>query len=160
MAFLQEELDDPNIILCGKCTNCLNRTILPISASKENIVEASVFLKHSEFEIQPRKRITGSPFPIYGWNGTIQPDMQAEIGRVLSRWRDAGWGKMLAQDKIIGRFREELVQALYEMIIERWHPQPFPEWVTCIPSLSRPNLVPELARRLAEKLNVPLNQLL
>lgn len=155
MAFLQKELDDPYESPCGKCAKCLSKSILPTSAAHNTILEAAVFLKHSEFEIQPRKRIVGSPFPIYGWNGNIPKDKQAEVGRVLSRWGDAGWGKMVANDKKAGHFREELVQALYEMITERWHPQPFPEWVTCIPSLTRPNLVPELARRLAEKLNVP-----
>ena len=35
-------------------------------------------------------------------------------------------------------------------MIQRWQPQPFPTWVTCIPSLKRPELVPNFAQRLAQ----------
>lgn len=155
MTFLQEELDDPHVSRCGKCANCLDKPIFPDKVLHTNILEASIYLKHSEFEIQPRKIITGSPLPEYGWNGKIAPDNQAEIGRVLSRWGDAGWGKIVADDKRTGYFRDELVDAMCEMITERWQPDPFPEWVTCIPSYRHPNLVPNFAKRLAEKLNIP-----
>lgn len=39
-------------------------------------------------------------------------------------------------------------------MIKRWQPQPFPSWVTCVPSLNRPELVPNFAQRLAEKLGI------
>lgn len=93
--------------------------------------------------------------PVYGWKGMIDQDHRAEIGRVLSRWGDAGWGKMVADDKHSGYFRDELVDAMYEMITQRWQPSPFPEWVTCIPSFRHPHLVPDFAKRLAQKLNIP-----
>ncbi|MDJ0590240.1 MAG: hypothetical protein QNJ72_09635 [Pleurocapsa sp. MO_226.B13] len=32
-----------------------------------------------------------------------------------------------------------------------------PTWVTCISSLTRPNLVPNFAQRLADKLDLPFN---
>lgn len=155
MAFLQQELDDPHVSPCGKCANCLEQPAFPDKVAHSHILEASIYLKHSEFEIQPRKIITGSPLPEYGWNGRIDPADQAEIGRVLSRWGDAGWGKIVADDKHAGYFRDELVDAMCEMIMKRWHPDPFPEWVTCIPSFRHPHLVPDFAKRLAEKLNIP-----
>ncbi|MDJ0556237.1 MAG: phosphoribosyltransferase [Microcoleaceae cyanobacterium MO_207.B10] len=40
-------------------------------------------------------------------------------------------------------------------MIQRWEPQPFPTWVTCIPSLNRPELVPNFAQSLAKKLGLP-----
>jgi ATP-dependent DNA helicase RecQ len=40
-------------------------------------------------------------------------------------------------------------------MIQRWKPKPFPTWVTCVPSLNRPTLVPDFARRLAAKLGLP-----
>ena len=40
-------------------------------------------------------------------------------------------------------------------MIQRWQPQPFPTWVTCIPSLKRPELVPNFAQHLAKKLGLP-----
>lgn len=74
---------------------------------------------------------------------------------MLSRWGDVGWGAMFAEDKRAGRFRDDLVTALAEMIQERWRPEPSPTWVTCVPSLRRPTLVAELAQRLAAKLHLP-----
>jgi ATP-dependent DNA helicase RecQ len=47
------------------------------------------------------------------------------------------------------------VDAVAEMITERWKPQDFPTWVCCVPSLNHPELVPDFARRLATKLNLP-----
>ncbi len=154
MMFLQKELDDPNRAPCGKCVNCLRKAILPNTVSHDNIVEASIYLKHSEFDILPRKQIATNALPEYGWSGRLN-DLIAETGKVLSRWGDAGWGKMVADDKHNGHFRDELVEAMYEMIVDRWQPDPFPEWLTCIPSLRHPELVPEFAKRLAEKLGIP-----
>ena len=131
MTFLQRELDDPNITNCGKCANCLGESILPNSVTHENIVEASVYLKHSEFDILPRKQIASNALPEYGWRGNLRADLQAETGKVLSRWGDAGWGKMVVDDKHYGFFRDELVVAMSEMIVDRWKPDPFPEWLTC-----------------------------
>lgn len=155
MTFLQRELDDPNLKACGKCANCLDKAILPVSVAHDNIIEASIYLKHSEFDILPRKQIAANALPIYDWRGNLREDLQAETGKVLSRWGDAGWGKMVADDKHSGYFRDELVDAMYEMIIERWKPNPFPEWLTCIPSLRHPELVPNFAKRLANKLGIP-----
>ena len=45
--------------------------------------------------------------------------------------------------------------AVDEMILERWRPEPTPEWVTCVPSLNHPTLVSDFAKRLAEKLRLP-----
>jgi len=81
--------------------------------------------------------------------------LRAEAGRVLSRWSDAGWGRLAADDKHTGRFRDELVDAAAEMILDRWRPEPFPEWVTCVPSLRHPELVPDFSKRLAGRLGLP-----
>ncbi len=36
-----------------------------------------------------------------------------------------------------------------------WQPDPFPSWVTAIPSNHHPVLVPDFAERLAQKLGIP-----
>ena len=41
-----------------------------------------------------------------------------------------------------------------------WRPQPAPTWVTCVPSLRHPDLVPDFAQRLAVALNLPFHALL
>jgi ATP-dependent DNA helicase RecQ len=53
-----------------------------------------------------------------------------------------------------GRFCDELVEACDKMI-DMWQPQPSPQWLTCVPSLKRADLVPDFARRLAGRLGIP-----
>ena len=50
----------------------------------------------------------------------ILPALQASPGRVLGRWREAGWGEMTAAGKARGAFGQELVDGAAEMIRERW----------------------------------------
>jgi len=73
----------------------------------------------------------------------------------LSRWGDAGWGRLVADGKHAGRFDNRLVKAVVEMMRRRWVPDPVPCWVTCVPSLSNPNLVPDFARRVGSALGIP-----
>jgi ATP-dependent DNA helicase RecQ len=49
------------------------------------------------------------------------------------------------------------VEAVAEMIRERWHPDPMPTWVTCIPSRNHPELVPDFSVRLAQRLGIPFH---
>jgi ATP-dependent DNA helicase RecQ len=41
------------------------------------------------------------------------------------------------------------------MVRERWRPEPPPAWLTCVPSHHHPELVPDFARRLAQRLELP-----
>jgi ATP-dependent DNA helicase RecQ len=78
----------------------------------------------------------------------------------LSTWDDGGWGNLVKQGKYRdNRFSDDLVTACAAMIKE-WHPSPMPTWVTCIPSLRHPTLVPDFAKRLAQKLNLPFHLVL
>jgi len=45
-------------------------------------------------------------------------------------------------------------------MIQRWQPKPFPTWVTCVTSLRSPELVPDFAQRLADKLGLPFVQVI
>ncbi len=46
------------------------------------------------------------------------------------------------------------MQAAADLVAD-WRPQPAPTWVTNVPSLTHPNLVPDFARRLAQQLELP-----
>ena len=86
----------------------------------------------------------------------IQEELRPQQGRGLSIYGDAGWGRTVADGKYGAKhFSDELVQAAARLIRERWRPQPFPEWLTCVPSNRQPTLVLELANRLAGILNIP-----
>ena len=124
---------------------------LPTKPDPRLVLEAVAFLKRTSLPINPRQR---------GPSKTIDANLRFQPGRALSVWRDAGWGQTVAQGKYEDdRFPDELVTACVELL-RRWKPHPYPEWVTCIPSLRRPNLVPDFAERLATVLNLPFQPLL
>lgn len=150
MEFLARALDDANPQLCGKCAGCLGHPVVPAEFDHDLAVAAALYLKHSELPLKPRKQTVSGGFPIYGFPYRLPVELQAEEGRILSRWGDAGWGRLVAEDKHAGRFRDELVEAVAEMVTERWQPNPPPSWVTCVPSRNHPELVPDFARRLAD----------
>ena len=155
MQFLRKELDDPNPSPCGKCAICLGKPLLPGNVSSKFVTEAVQFLRTREQIIETRKVWRKNALLTYNLTGKISKDLQAEIGRSLSIWNDAGWGQFVEKGKYKdNHFEDSLVQATYDMI-QRWQPQPFPTWVTCIPSLTHPELVPNFARRLAKKLGLP-----
>jgi ATP-dependent DNA helicase RecQ len=155
MQFLAESLDDPHPGPCGKCARCLGRPVVGVNVAMALTIEAGRFLRHTELPLECKKRVPPEAFSEFGWQGNLPEDLRAEVGRVLSRWADAGWGRFVAEDKHANHFRDELVEAVAEMVQDRWRPQPSPVWVTCVPSRNHPNLVPEFARRLAARLRLP-----
>lgn len=157
MLFLARTLDDPEPRTCGHCTSCLGRPVVTEHFSHANAVAAARFLRHSELPLECKKQVATGAFEHYGFRGNLPPNLQAETGRVLSRWNDAGWGRTVADHKHAGHFGDELVEAVAEMIRERWHPQPAPTWVTCIPSRNHPELVPDFSARLARRLGIPFH---
>ena len=157
MNFLQAALDDAVETTCGRCSNCLGkhfRTELDPTA----VAKAALFLKHSEFVLKCPTRVPPGTLTSLSEKGKLLPQLRPELGRVLSRWGDAGWGKLVAAQKHANHFEDDLVDALAEMITQRWRPEPFPTWVTCVPSLNHPQLVPAFAERLAARLGLPFKQ--
>lgn len=157
MAFLQRALDDPHAEDCGICASCVGTPLIPETVPGERAIEAARFLRRSEVPIEPRKRWPYTDaLSSYGWRSTMNEELRAEEGRALSIWGDAGWGQLVQRGKYRdGRFDERLVRAAQRMIERRWNPDPFPQWVTCVPSKNNPHLVPGYAQRLAEALNLP-----
>lgn len=155
MNFLQNALDDDSTSPCGKCSSCLGRDLISSFVNGEQAHAAASFLKHAEMPIKPKKQVAANAFLEYGFRGNLKPELQAQEGRVLSNWNDAGWGKLVADGKHGGHFSDELVEALADMIINRWKLESKPTWLTCIPSNNHPNLVPGFAKRVANSLGIP-----
>ncbi len=63
-------------------------------------------------------------------------------------------GDQQRDDKHDNHFRDELVDAMAEMILERWELEERPTWLCCVPSRNHPELVPDYARRLAIRLGL------
>ncbi len=157
MEFLQRELDDPAAASCGRCAVCAG-DFVSREADAALVREAVGFLRRSHRLIQPRKKWPDGG--VDGRRGMIPQPLRAEEGRALAIYGDAGWGRLVSQAKYGGgRFDEELVEAVAELIEQTWRPGPAPEWVVAMPSL-RTDLVPEFAARLAARLGLPYSQAL
>ncbi len=155
MAYLRNALDDPATEDCGRCAVCLGKPVVDTNVDRPLVIAAAQFLRHAEMPFKPKKQVATGAFQVYGFRGNLPPELQASEGRILSRWGDAGWGGLVAEDKHAGHFRDELVEAVAEMIEQRWRPDPAPSWMTCVPSLRHPELVPDFTRRLAARLGLP-----
>ena len=89
----------------------------------------------------------------------IAPELLVEEGRALSRAGDGAWDALVDEGRRSGRFADELVTGVVEMV-GRWSPAPPPRWVAAVPSRRSGDLVPDLARRVAEGLGLPYVDLL
>ncbi len=156
MLFLQRALDDPHAEPCGKCAVCIGNPIVSPMVDEQTVREAVHFLRRSEIPLEPRKMWPSREgLSICRGQGTIPESLRAEEGRALCLWGDAGWGALVKRGKYNhGFYSDELVEGIVDMV-KRWNPQPVPQWVTCVPSLRHPHLVPDFARRLAESLGLP-----
>ena len=132
-----------------------NLAPLPATIDPKFIQEAIAFLRRTSLPIEPRKTWPAGGLPKLGVKGKIATEHQAQPGKALCVWGDAGWGSLVREGKYRDQhFSDDLVKACTELVT-KWQPKPAPEWVTCIPSRRHPKLVPDFARRLAAALHLP-----
>ena len=155
MDFLIRALD-------GKPGNILPPRLPPLATEPDTALvrETIAFLRRTGLPFEPRKQWPSGGLQHYNLSGRIASGLQAQPGKALCVWGDAGWGGLVRAGKYHdGHFSDELVDACHELI-KKWNPEPFPEWVSCIPSRRHPNLMPDFALRLAESLGLPFRQVL
>jgi ATP-dependent DNA helicase RecQ len=155
MEFLIKALDgDPGMV------EPENRPPLPMEVDAELVNAAIAFLRRSSRTVDPRKMWPVGGLTHLKVSGKIKSEYQAEEGRVLCLWGDSGWGELVRQGKYTQNyFPDELVRAC-KQLVDEWKLDPAPTWVTCIPSLRHPKLVPVFAERLAVALGLPFYPLL
>lgn len=132
---------------------------LPATAAADLVQEAIAFLRRSDLPLEPRKKWPPGGLPGLGVlsNTNILEGRNFQRGKMLCMWGDAGWGQLVRRGKYQdGRFADELVTAC-AALVNAWGPTPAPQWVTCIPSLRHPDLVPDFAQCLAAALNLPFH---
>jgi ATP-dependent DNA helicase RecQ len=133
---------------------------LPTSVNPALVQAANAFLRRTSLPIEPRKKWPDGGLPQYNVKGMISAAHQAQPGKALCVWGDAGWGNLVRLGKYHDSyFHNDLVAACVEMILQ-WNPQPAPTWVSCVPSLRHPDLVPNFAQRLAVALGLPFHTVL
>ena len=146
MTLLRQYLDDDAAEPCGICDECSDDRI-PADLDQNDVRQAAKHLSAAEHPIEPRKLIPGS--------GRIGPDRVLQVGRSLCVWGDGGWSGLVRRGKQVdGRFDDRLVTASAQLIRRGWWSARPPEWVTFVPSLRNPELVPHFAVRLAESLGL------
>jgi ATP-dependent DNA helicase RecQ len=149
--FLARALDDPTAAPCGRCANETQRG-LPETASQELVERATSFFKRDARRIEPRSRWPSGA--VAELKGSIVPAI--EPGFALCVYGDAGWGRMVADGKYkTGIFDRRLAEAAADLIRHRWLPDPYPEWVTAVPSTRHPRLLGIFAQELARYLGLP-----
>ncbi len=154
MEFLARALDDPGAKPCGVCANCQGKGFRA-RPSAELVTQAADFLGRVDIVLEPKKRWPQDM--ILSENSVIPAELRNAPGRSLCYYGDAGWGRLVREGKYErDEFDDRLVDASALLVRERWQPEPFPEWVTAIPSRRHPGLVYDFASRLARSLGIPL----
>lgn len=153
MEFIAKELDDKSAHPCGKCSNCVGHSRYDSEITPEELAVAQQFIKDDFNVIEPRKQWPDRECSEIG-KLKIESEYCVEEGRVLSNYGDAGWGRDVSKDKYKNNsFRDELVTASYELLKDFIKEQNIVA-LTYVPSLRRPELVKDFAKRLAAKLGL------
>ncbi len=134
-----------------------NLALLSSAVDQQVARDAVAFLRRTSLPLEPRKKWPPGGLASHGVRGntSIAPSRNLQPGKILCMWGDAGWGELVRVGKYRdAHFSDDLVNACAALVRE-WAPDPAPQWVTSIPSLRHPALVPDFARRLAAALNLP-----
>lgn len=156
--FVVNELNDAAAKDCGKCANCLKKDILEGIGmpGKQELAEVQEYLGSLYLEIIPRLKWMDRDNPFDPNTMIKRPN---ETGLALSKYNDAGYGRMVAQDKYrADEFQKELVEKAAAVLKERLMGEGY-TLVTSIPS-ARNGKVAQFAERLAEALGMEYRELL
>lgn len=151
--FIDDVLDGSLNSPCGRCANCTG-AFLPSAPRNDGLVEAAVDHYHSESwdEISARYYMPERG----GGRSKIDDSRKPEDGRVLCTYDDPGLGKLVREQREQGEYYgQEVVDAAVAHVRTEWAPSPPPAWVTAVPSASEGDRVRDLARRIAEGLELP-----
>jgi len=147
MRALQEELDDPAPADCGRCSVCAGpRYDGPLD--EVLVRQAALHLRSQPLILDAKKMAPDAQ----GAMKKIPENVRVEEGRALARLGDGGWDPLVREGRRDGRFADELVEAAAETVRTWGAPV---AWVTAVPSKRSGELVPDFARRLAERLGLP-----
>ena len=145
MKYIAEKLDDVNAKVCGKCSNCRG-LLFDERVGAETVQRAQQFIKSKFGVIEPRKQFPDKT--------KIESEFQFKGGIVLSNYADAGYGMAVQKGKYLdGYFSDELVDASVKILSEFIKNNNI-EWITPVTSKRHPQLVPDFAKRLADKLGI------
>ncbi|NMH77599.1 RecQ family ATP-dependent DNA helicase [Pseudonocardia xinjiangensis] len=157
LVFLRRQLDDPDAQPCGRCDNCAGQVWSTdvdagvTTAAEERITRPGV-------EVPPRKQwpsgMAELGVPV---SGRIAAGELADVGRVIGRLSDIGWGTRL-RELVAGPdapIPADVLDACVR-VLAGWGWEERPVGVVGIGSRTRPHQLDHLARRIAEIGRLPL----
>jgi len=153
MRFLRAQLDDPGARDCGRCDNC-GGLELSSDVGAEAVSAARSALGRPGVPLDPR-RMWPTAMPGLGIDvrGKLPEAEQAEVGRVVARFTDLGFGprlrSLLAADVADAPLPDDMIRACVQ-VLAAWDWAQRPAATVHIGSLSRPTLIADLASRLAD----------
>ena len=150
MEFLIKKLD-------GDISRISKPTLPALSEEIDSstLKKAEVFLAELIYEILPRKIWPTGGLVKYGVSSTILKSHRAEIGRSLSEWGDLKWWEQVANGKFLtNHFPDTLLKPFATLINESYSDNQI-TWMTCIPSLRRPELLADFMKRLSVTIDLP-----
>lgn len=156
--YIVNSLNDDTTNNCGKCANCLNKGILnQISMlNEEDIIDVQHYLENLYFTIKPRLRWGNTKNP---FDSNIKISKPNEEGLALAKYNDAGYGKMVSEDKYnADSFRGDLVDKAVEVLSTNIGKHGYGV-VTNIPS-KRNHKVSEFAKKVADRLGYEYRELI
>jgi len=147
MRTLQEQLDDPAPQDCGRCSVCTQPRFG--QPPDPGLVElAQRHLRSRPLELEVRKMAPDAT----GAMRKIPADALTEPGWALARIGDGGWWPAVERGLRAGRWDDEIVVALADVVRGAGIPVC---WVTSVPSTRLGDLCADAAQRLARELAVP-----
>ena len=154
MEYLRRELDDPAAAPCGRCDNCTGQP-WPDAVQEADAAAAGERLLRPGVQITPRRMWpTGMKDLGIAVSGKIAPELSAEPGRALGRLTDLGWGPRLrallsATRSADDQVPDDIIDAVVK-VLAAWDWAARPVGVVALPSRTRPQLISNLSRRIAE----------
>ncbi|GGK63856.1 RecQ family ATP-dependent DNA helicase [Nocardia camponoti] len=156
MTFLRRQLDDPGLaglamseLDCGRCDNCTG--VRPdTSISDEAVAATRTRIARPGLDLAPRKQWpTGLAKIGISLSGKITQG--AEVGRVVGRLTDLGWGQRLRA--LLDGPDAPIPDAVFDAcvtVLREWDWHERPTSVLALESRTHPQLVASMATRLAE----------
>ncbi len=152
MEFLRGQLDDAEAEPCGRCDVCTGR-YWPTEVDPARRDAAAGLLDRPGTPIAPRRQWpTGMKALDIPLSGRVPEGERHEEGRALARFTDVGWGtelrRILAADAPDEPVSDRVLQGLVRVLAD-WDWAQRPVAVAAMPSATRPELVTDLAARIA-----------
>lgn len=171
MEFLRRQLDDEEATACGRCDNCAGARF-DEKVSSAALDTAKGELGRPGVEVEPRKMWpTGLASVGVDLKGRIPAGELSGTGRALGRLSDIGWGNrlrpMLGAQAPDGPVPDDVADAVVSVLADwargpgGWasgaeDATPRPVGVVTVASMSRPQLIESLGRRIADVGRIPL----